>query len=195
MADSARAFQHESLIMAVRRLSEEGGLIPQLRYVKQGKLCVVEMPQRLRLNPTTVIKALVEREKPEVVNLTAMAWLGEPDSPSSGRLDESPQFAAKEKEVLVSITFSDSATKYFSVFELLRRGDEIELRDGLGSDIAEADITIGAGGSEKEILQGPIADKAHRSAARISSNIGRRWRMSRAFPKPAVKQPDSYTKV
>jgi len=59
--------------MAVRRLSEEGGLNPQLRYVKRGKLCVVEMPRRLRLDPANVIKTVVEKEKPEVVNITAMA--------------------------------------------------------------------------------------------------------------------------
>ena len=145
MADRARAFQHECLVMAVWRLSEEGGLNPQLRYVKRGKLRVVEMPHRLRLDPATVIETVVEKKKPEVVNIVAMAWLGESDPPSSEEVDESPPLAPKEKEVLVSITFDDSATKYFSVFELLRRGDEIELRDGLGSDVTEADITIGAG--------------------------------------------------
>src|SRR2546425_10263508 len=138
--------------MAVRRLSEEGGLNPQLRYVKRGKLCVVEMPRRPRLDPATVIKTVVEKEKPEVANITAMAWLGESDSPSSDGVDEGPPLAPKE--VLVSITFDDSAMNYFSVFELLRRGDEIELRDGLGSDVTEADITIGAGEPEKEILRG-----------------------------------------
>ena len=86
--------------MAVRRLSEEGGLNPQLRYVKRGKLCVVEMPRRLRLDPATVIKTVVEKEKPEVVNVTAMAWLGESDSPSPDRVDEGPPpLAPKEKEV------------------------------------------------------------------------------------------------
>ncbi|SRR5712692_7170975 len=119
--------------MAFRRLSEEGGLTPQVRYVKHGKLRVIEMPHRLRLDPATVIKTVVEKEKPEVVNVTAMAWLGESDSPSPDQVDEGPPpLAPKEKEVLVSITFDDSATKYISVFELLRRGDEIELRDALG---------------------------------------------------------------
>ena len=74
----------------------------------------------------------------------------------------------KEKEVLVSITFDDSATKYFSVFELLRRGDEIELRDGLGSDVTEADITIGAGETEKEILQGSTVHEVRRATAPLS---------------------------
>src|SRR2546428_566568 len=92
--------------MAVRRLSEEGGLNPQLRYVKRGKLCVVEMPHRLRLDPATVIKTVVKKEKPEVVNITAMAWLGESDSPLSDEVDESPPLAPKEKEVLVSITLT-----------------------------------------------------------------------------------------
>jgi len=77
----------------------------------------------------------------------------------------------KEKEVLVSITFDDSATKYFSVFELLRRGDEIELRDGLGSDVKEADITIGAGEPEKEILQGPTVHEVHRATAKTSVRL------------------------
>ena len=158
--------------MAVRRLSEEGGLNPQLRYVKRGKLRVVEMPHRLRLDPATVIKTVVEKEKPEVVNITAMAWLGESDSPSSDGVDEGQPFAPKEKEVLVSITFDDSATKYFSVFELLRRRDEIELRDGLGSDVTEADITIGAGEPEKEILQGPIVYEVHRATAPLSPTRG-----------------------
>src|SRR2546422_10785517 len=157
--------------MAVRRLSEEGGLNPQLRYVKRGKLRVVEMPHRLRLDPATVIKTVVEKEKPEVVNITAMAWLGESDSPSSDGVDESPPLAPKEKEVLVSITFDDSATKYFSVFELLRRGDEIELRDGLGSDFTEADIKIGAGEREREILQGSTVQEGRRAAAKTSVHL------------------------
>ena len=171
MADRARAFQHECLVVAVRRLSEEGGLNPQLRYVKRGKLRVVEMPHRLRLDPAAAIKTVVEKEKPEVVNITAMAWLGESDSPSSEGVDEGSPLAPKEKEVLVSITFDDSATKYFSVFELLRRGDEIELRDGLGSDVKEADITIDADEPEKEILQGPTVHEVHRATAKTSVRL------------------------
>jgi len=135
-------------------LWEEGGLNPQLRYVKRGKLRVVEMPHRLRLDPAAAIKTVVEKEKPEVVNITAMAWLGESDSPSSDGVDEGQPFAPKEKEVLVSITFDDSATKY-----------------GLGSDVKEADITIDADEPEKEILQGPTVHEVHRATAKTSVRL------------------------
>ena len=46
-----------------------------------------------------MIKTVVEKEKPEVVNITAMAWLGESDPPSSEEVHESPPLAPKEKEV------------------------------------------------------------------------------------------------
>ncbi len=149
-------------------MSEEGGLNPQLRYVKRGKLRVVEIPHRLRLDPATVIKTVVEKEKPEVVNITAMAWLGDLIRPRQRKCMKARLSPRRKRKCLVSITFDDSATKYFSVFELLRRGDEIELRDGLGSDVTEADITIGAGEPEKEILQGATVHEVHRATAPLS---------------------------
>src|SRR5881296_469244 len=81
---------------------------PATTLCKARKAACRRDATRLRLDPATVIKTVVEKEKPEVVNITAMAWLGESDSPASDGVDEGQPFAPKEKEVLVSITFDDS---------------------------------------------------------------------------------------